>query len=454
MIRNLRKICCLLLAVLLIPAAALAGQIDNLLDMMVGNPEGKTLSVEASCTVSAIPQFSEQRIAWLNGLLKHLTFRITTGEAIQEAAVLVDGLPSIGFFTREGEQGEEYLFSFDPDTAYRTGEDLDLISGLSGTESDISAFTYYTGIHQLLSGYYDYFAALPEAFPDACTWTKISAQYKGYGTAVSRCAISLPEEVFSSQEMADFISSLDPGPARDMLSGMVYSGRQRYTLLLDENKRPMKINYTGRAGLSTDSMRSVNVDWRCLRGESGYKDVLKFTNPTLSGNARNNITMTREMIIGEDGAESMAASVETDHLEDRVRTRTVCKIQLDSRDDQITGIITERTVIGGSADLKTIQITMDGSGADEYKGTLEITQEMNKIEKNHFLIQFTLSPGEEIIWNAMETLPMKPEDLPILAQKITRSFLRSLLPLPEEDLQFFLADLPDGWWDQFRSEHP
>ena len=454
MIRCIKNICCLLLVIVLVPAVASAGQIENFLNLLVSPAEGKTVFIEATCTVKAVPQFSEQRINWLNDLLKHLTFQITAGKNVQEESILVDGKPSIGFISREGIQGQEINFSFDPETIYRPQTDANILTGLSGMETEITTFSYYSELHQLLSGFYEYFTAMPDQFPDACTWSKISVQYKGYGTAVKRCAISLPEETFTSKEMTDFIDSLEPGPARDMLSHMVYSGRQRYTILLDENNKPMKINYTGRSGLSAESMRNVNVDWRCLRGEKGYKDILKLTNPAVNGNNRKNVTLTREMVIAEDETESMNASVETDFVEDRVRTRTVCKIQLGYQEDQISGNVTERTVIGGNSDLKTLQINMTGSELEEYTGTLEIAQEMNKIEKNHILIQFALSSGEESVWKAGNTVLLKEKDFTVLAQRLTRSFLKSLLSLPAEDLQFILADLPVGSLDELIKEQP
>ena len=32
--------------------------------------------------------------------------------------------------------------------------------------------------------------------------------------------------------------------------------------------------------------------------------------------------------------------------------------------------------------------------------------------------------------------------------KMTADFLRALIPVPEQDLQYFLADLPDGFWTE------
>ena len=59
----------------------------------------------------------------------------------------------------------------------------------------------------------------------------------------------------------------------------------------------MKVNYTGKAGFSEDSIRNVDLDWRCLRREEGYKDVLQLKTPAVSGTTRHNISISQEMTV-------------------------------------------------------------------------------------------------------------------------------------------------------------
>ena len=443
---NIKRTCCLILALLFIPVSSMAGQISELLNYITAPKSETGTETEVKFSVSALPEFSKQRTEWLNSLLQHLSFHLNTGKDSDMVSILVDGITSIAVQSRSG----EYIFSIEPETAYRPAEGEDLLFALSGTETDINSFTYYSDLYRMLPSFYEYFSALPDAFPDACSWSKVNIPYKGYGTAVKRCAISLPEDVFQSDEMAELVNKLSPGPAKDMLSGAVFSGRQRYTLLLDENGQPLKINYTGRAGLTVDSIRNVNIDWRCLRGDSGYKDVLKLTNPAVSGTARKNLTLNQEMTIWEDGTENLTASIETDQVEGRIRTRIICKINLVADAGQISGSISERTAVGSSVNTCSAQIRINCTNAEQYEGTLEIAKEMNKIETNHYVIQFSTSPGKEMPWNAVKSVTLREEDYPLLAEKLTHTFLQSLLPLPVEDLQYILADLPEGWWEQFR----
>ena len=449
--RQLLKYICLLLALLMIPAAALAGRISEFLDLLTNAPGESGLEIQAQCTVSAMPEYSPERTEWLNGLLKHLTFRLITAQGGEEVSILTDGEPALGFQSRQGNEGTEYVFSFEPDIAYRTEKDTALLTSLAGSETDLSSLAYYSDLYQMMAGFYEYFAGLPDVFPDACTWSNIKVDYKGYGTAVQRCAIALPEEAFTSAEMNAYVSSLPEGPVKDLLCRLVWSGRQRYTILVDENRRPMKINYTGRAGLSAEDIRNVNVDWRCPRGENGkYKDILQLTNPNGNGSDRNNITLNQELVLTEDGSEQLTGTIETDRVVSRARTRIILKIQLESKDDQITGTFNERTVVGSNAEGNNLQIQLTKDESGEYEGTLEITGEMNKIEKNHFMIQMKASSGALSPWKAEQTILMKESDYPILSEMITRTFLKSLVSIPEKDLQFFLADLPEDFWAQFK----
>ena len=41
---------------------------------------------------------------------------------------------------------------------------------------------------------------------------------------------------------------------------------------------------------------------------------------------------------------------------------------------------------------------------------------------------------------------MTEDDGRRIAEKAAGALLTALIPVPEEDLQYFLADLPVGWW--------
>ena len=43
---------------------------------------------------------------------------------------------------------------------------------------------------------------------------------------------------------------------------------------------------------------------------------------------------------------------------------------------------------------------------------------------------------------------MKETDIDRLSEKMSMLFLNALVNIPEEDLTYFLADLPEGWWNQ------
>ena len=59
----------LLLALMMIPVSAFAGTIDELLTK-VSNPAEKPAEITIKAEAVSLPQFSETRTEWLNGLLK------------------------------------------------------------------------------------------------------------------------------------------------------------------------------------------------------------------------------------------------------------------------------------------------------------------------------------------------------------------------------------------------
>ena len=79
----------LLLALVMIPVSAFAGTIDELLTK-VSNPAEKPAEITIKAEAVSLPQFSETRTEWLNGLLKHLTFKIRSDGIVQEEEIDVD----------------------------------------------------------------------------------------------------------------------------------------------------------------------------------------------------------------------------------------------------------------------------------------------------------------------------------------------------------------------------
>ena len=442
--KGIRRAGCLLILLVMLPAAGLAGTIDDMIRLL-SRPAQGAVAMEMQAEVLRMPEMGETRTEWINRLLKHITFRMAADAEIRQETIEVDGQPAVSCAGRTETAGIAWQFSFDSQAAYRTKAGEDLLSLLSGVSADTDSLEYYSRMAVLLDGFYRFFEGLPAAFPEASSLSKTNTRYKPYGTAVKKWSISLPEDVLQSEQMIAYLDSEGLEAVKEFLSGAVLSGRQRFTLLMDENDRLMKVNYTAKAGLSEEDLRNVNLDWRCLRREEGYKDILALTTPG-TGSRRHNVTITQEMVIDPENGESYTGSIETDRVENRVRTRVLLTFDLKAKDGTVTGEMLEKTTVGSTVTSTGVTVELAQNTQDEYRGSIEIICKLDKIEKEHYLLRLTAGKAEPLQWNELPVRKMRDKDRSLLAEKAAVAFLKALGSVPEEDLQYILADLPEGLW--------
>lgn len=443
MTRGIRRAGCLLIALIILPAAAFAGTIDNLIDLLT-RPADHAVAMEISAEVIRLPEMGEERTEWLNRLLSHIIFRTREYGEIREEIIEIDGIPGFGCVSRRGENDTLWQFTFDQTAAYSLPDGTDMIASLAGTDPDLSRLDYYSDTAVLLSGFYRFFEGLPSVFPEACTLSKVNNHYKPYGTAVKKWSITLTEDVLQSEKMIAYLDGEGMEDVKEYLSHVVLSGRQRLTLLMDEDDHLMKVNYTARAGLSPDDLRNVNLDWRCFRRSEGYRDVLQLTTP--GSGRKDNLSITQEMVIDEEGNEDYTGTVETDQVADRVRTRTVLTFHLKASGSTVTGEILEKKSTPGKTESTAVTVSLEQNTQDEYRGSLEIICNLDKIEKEHFRISLIAGRSEPPKWNDAPVRQMTETARKAVAEKAAQTLLSALAHVPEEDLQYILADLPAGLW--------
>ena len=441
--RIIRRTGCLLIALALLPIAAFAGTIDNLITLLT-SPAEYAVRMDMTAEVVRLPELGETRTEWLNRLLSHITFRLRTGGNLQEVLIAIDENPAIGFISRTDGNGTALIFTFDSETAYMMPDGTEMSDMVSGTETDFSRLDYYSEAAVLLNGFYRFFEGIPALFPEACSLSKVNNKYKPYGTAVKKWSVTLDEDVLQSEKMMAYLDGEGMEDVKEYLSHVVLSGRQRLTLLMDENDHLMKVNYTAKAGLSPDDIRNVNLDWRCFRREEGYRDVLVLTTP--GSGKRDNVSITQEMIIDEEGNENYTGSFETDQVADRIRTRTVLTYKLNASGNTVSGEITEKKYTAGKTETTTVTAHIQENSQDEYSGSLEIICNLDKIEKEHFRIQLTAGKSDPPQWKDVPVRQMTESGQKTIAEKAAQALLNALIHVSEEDLQYILADLPAGWW--------
>ncbi len=432
-------------AVMMLPGIAQGGSIDRMISLLA-SPAEEGIEIRVQAEAVRVPELSGTRTEWLNRLLSHITIILRMSGDAQEEIIEVDGTEALCCTSRVTGERSETVFSVDSGKAYTAATPTDLLGDMSGIVPEENRTEYYSGIAVLLPEFYTFFGGLADAFPDESSMTKANVKFKDYGTATRRWALSFGDDVLQSEKMREYLSQEGLEHVRAFLAGVTLSGRQRLTLLTDDEGHLMKVNYTGKAGLSAEDMRNVNLDWRCTRSDTGSRDELQLTPPAVKGSGKNNLTVKQEMLSGEDGTQTYTCSAETDVVVDRVRTRYILDISLTGTETAVSGEIREKTIAGTSTGLVTVRADLTQTAQEEYSGSIEIIHELDKIEGEHYRLRIAAGPCGEIAWNAGAAGPMTEEAKAALTEKMAGAFLRALIPVPEEDLQYILADLPDGWW--------
>ena len=444
-INRFRHVFIIILAIIVFPVSAFAGTIDNLL-MKLAYPADKPAEITFNIQAVRLPQFSETRTGWLNDLLKHLTFRICSDGFIQKEEIIVDEKTAVECIIKKDAGKKGTLFSFDNRTFITDKDDpAELLTGISSEEN---LTEYYTEIQVLLPEFYYFFSGLPELFPDSTNESKVSIQYKGYGTAVKRYAMVLSQDVLSSEQMTEYLAKEELVHVRQFLSKAVLSGRQRLTLLRDADGNLMKVNYTGKSGLSEESIRNTDLDWKCLKFGGNSKDVLVLKTPAVTGTERHNVSLTRETVLQADGTEQYSCSIDTDEVKKRIRNRIRLDISLKAAENLISGNAVKKTTSSGLNDIREYRVSIEQGVSEDYQGSLEIVHELNKIDKEQIHADFTWTACDAPAWKEGESAVPTDTDLQDIREKAAGLFLRALEDIPEEDLQFILADLPEDWWMQ------
>ena len=147
-----------------------------------------------------------------------------------------------------------------------------------------------------------------------------------------------------------------------------------------------------------------------------------------------------------NGSGVYSCSAETDQVVDRVRTRYLLSVELKETNDKISGLISEKTILSGLTEIVTITADINCNTQDEYHGSLEIARVSDKIEKEHFRLNVVVCTCGGITFDTFKTEMLTKDSEKDLAEIITGDFLRAMIRVPEQDLQYFLAELPDGLW--------
>ena len=441
--KRIGRILCLGLALLLalLPAAAGAMETEALLSGLLG-AGGKPARLELRAEFRTLDTLDEHRAELLNRVLSHFSMRLDAGRSGSTVLLLADGQELAGLFRRTTGEGTETVWSVRPDTL--------LVSDPEPADSLEEKALLAERLHLGLRDGYEFFRALPEKCGDRAKVTAEKKKVNGYGAVTTSVQLAWAAE--EAGDVAELVRGALPGALGELLDALIFSGKQKLTMLEDESGAPLMLTWTGKAGTDEEHLREIRLEWRCLRGEESVKDKLTLRSPALKGTDRDNLTLERELKAEEEG-ETYTLTCSYDRMADKKRTQTEIKCSLTWKEGLSGSLVyTEKTADGTEKTELRPELTKTGDG--EYEGTLAILRYSGKIVTRELLLTLRLTPGDE---------PARPETTRTvrlesmneterealegsLAAELTRAFLLTAAGWPPEDLEYLSEGLPEEDW--------
>lgn len=432
---------------------------------MIGNWELDAIPIELtlSADVTAYAPFGEDRLPQLTSLMKHLSLRITRQPLMDETqnavSVLVDGDEALTLSLQENDQLRMARFSVLPDVTYTGDDPLATLLGTS-TESftlfglDGSEGAWITEGDQLLN--------VLEAIlaPYLKGESKVKTEIKDMGTARLK-----QDYTITKDEAADLTSLLvgacPEGRLKELISGLIFSGKQTVRVYRDEDHQPLRVEWTGHLGTDEEHLRNVTLTWRMRRDDTAYRDEISLTSPALKGTDNNKLVWSCAVAPDKKtGNMVLSGSLSYTRTENRQKTILTGEFKLTAEeegfDTRVTGSAAIRRQLPGEDNAAgyTFEPDLLVSGSSEnpaVEGTLTIASLSGKKILDRATVTLTLRRIAYTSW------PMRQQTIDLTAldsgaleatrqqvnAALSSSLIRRLVLLPREDLDYLFMDLPE-----------
>ena len=417
--------------------------------LMTGETEAPVSITVSSPVYKTISRFGDERKESLNRFLKHISLSVNIDGDLSETTVMIDGDPVYSYIETADDSVRKTVYSVRPETVFTRQE--------KDPEDDSAVLSFvndnFFRMNRLLDDLYPAFEKSAGLFKDYAKESSVSLNFTGYGKAVRRVTISLPEQYISDHFPAAFADLIVSSECREFIGRCVFKGPQKINLLYDQEDRLLRINYDGRAGLSEESLRKVSVVWRCVRSEEHRKDHLTLKTPSVSGNDRYNLIYERELDTGSPDQHIIKWDMQVDLKEGQIKKKTAFKGDLSFEDMIMKGEVSYSEKTDGKETKVIVTPSLQKENGSEFRGTIEIANYSGKIviSRTEYTVQF--SPGKALSMpviidtgeNEDGGTGFVREDGQI-QELLSGILVRKLLSLPAEDLVFFNSDIPEETW--------
>lgn len=425
-------------------------------DKILNMDEFQSFDFQLQTSFGKLPQFSEDRMKQLNLFLQHLSFQGTVDSSRAQISVLLDNQLLFSYSESESAQHKQAIVSFKPDEFYILPSTVtEPTSSLDKLQNDFDSFIRDIKKIDALDLLLSAIKKISSEFPENIRITRIQPQsFRYYGRAVKKQTLSVSDEDMNAFMMNHF-SILADLTGEALLSPPVFEGRQNISVLLTEDDLPVMITYSGRVGMGPDDIRSVRLDWKSSRKDNSERDELQLRTPNSQGTRRNNLLISYSWNIDESGIETAQWTIETDKLENRLRTRTFSEAFLELNNESIKGSLTGREVTPENTASTEAVFEISTGDDTQSAGTLEINHKYDKIEKERVFMTFRIMPesAEQVSSSKAAFINVDEESYPAFLSKMYAIIIRRLFQLPEEDLVFFREGIPADLWDLIQKEN-
>ncbi len=444
-----------LLLLLLIPWSGLgAGMMDQFAEIL--SPPAPW-EAEVSLRLDALVPFDENRLEALNRLLGHLSLKLFAGEGASAVSVRMDGKDVLGLTEYPEQEPPALTFSFDPEVRY-TGASLSDLTGISSEEEALRSVSAKVLTADGRTAWpeegFALLESLPELFPEYTKTTETKTKLKDVGTSQRKAVITLTKDAVQEGVMSRLTGAETGESLHAFLAGLVFSGRQQFTLYLDEDGRLLKANYSGQCGPEGD-LRKVSLEWRGLRSDFSL-DEITLKAPAVKGSDKDVLILTRtEKNAAQGGEEGASLQLDLELTSVRNRVKSVLKAAAELQlKDRLTGSVTLSTGDGKTFESLVLGPDLCLQGADGWDGTLRLQHLVQKETKADLAFSISLTPASgDPSGTAERTVDVSalPEaERESLRQRIRErtasALLRAALLLPQEDLLFLNNELDGEVW--------
>lgn len=461
----MRRILSSLAALLLCLALTASALAEAIFIPGIADWELNSIPVELTVTadVAAYEPFGEERLPQVTDLMKHLALRMTRQPLIDETqstvSILVDGEEALGLGLQQAGQRTLAQFSELPDVTFAGADPLAAllgtaaepmtILGLDGSEVD-----WITDGYELLSAFESVLA------PYLTSESKVKTDIKDIGTARLKQDYTISKD--DAPGLTALLTSACPeGRLRDLVSRLIFSGKQTLRIYRDADHVLMRMEWNGHCGLSEDHLRNVKLTWKLRRDDAAYRDEISLTSPALKGSDRNTLSWSCALAPNKAGLPVLTCSLEYSRTADKQKSTWTgsCKLTAETNggDTRVTGeaSLSRQLPDESSATTYTFAPDLTFSGdanMPAVDGTVTVASVNSKKKVlSEATLTVSLRRGEYTAWqmrkSTIELDSMDEMTLDAHRQMVTRAisaaFIRRLALLPREDLDYLFKDLPE-----------